>query len=102
MDSEQVAEQRVDKGKQPAHEVSSHDAGPSEPVAPEEGRGHHGGRAKTQGCSQSRHPHKWIKSAPIVDSDDEDTAKPICRSVTKTYDLHSPTRLPHPSHDGSM
>jgi len=40
MDGEQAAEQRVDKGKQPAHEVSSNDTGPSEPVAPEEGRGH--------------------------------------------------------------
>jgi len=95
MDGEQAAEQRVeeetvDKGKQPAHEVSSHDAGPSEPVASEEGRGHHGGRAKTWGHSQSCRPCKRVKLAPIVDSDNKDTAKPIRCSVTKTYNLHNP------------
>jgi len=90
MDGEQAAEQRVDKGKQPAHEVSSNDAGPSEPVAPEEGRGHRGGHAKTRGRSQSHCPCKQVKLAPIVDSDDKDTAKPIRHGVTKTYDLHNP------------
>jgi len=95
MDNEQaeeqrVKEERVKKGKQQAHEVSSHDASPSEPVAPEEGRGCHGGHAQTWGRSQSHHPCKWVKSATIVDSNDEDTAKPIHRSVTKTYDLHNP------------
>jgi len=94
MDDEQaeeqrVEEERVEKGKQRAHEVSSHDASPSEPVAPE-GRGRRGGRAQTRGRSQSRRPRKRVKSAPIVDSDDEDTAKPIRRGVTKTYDLHNP------------
>jgi len=95
MDSEQAAEQRVeeervDKRKQLAHEVSSHDTGPSEPVAPEEGRGCCSGRVQTRGHSQCRRPCKQVKSASIVDSDDEDTTKPICCSVTKTYDLHNP------------
>jgi len=94
MDDEQakeqrVEEERVEKGKQRAHEMSSHDASPSEPVAPE-GRGRHSGHAQTRGRSQSRRPRKRVKSAPIVDSDDEDTAKPIHRVVTKTYNLHNP------------
>ena len=94
MDNEQaeeqrVEEERVEKGKQWAHEVSSHDASPSEPVTPE-GRGHHGGHVQTRGHSQSRRPRKRVKSAPIVNSDDEDTVKPICCGVTKTYDLHNP------------
>ena len=89
MDDEQaeeqrVEEERVEKGKQRAHEVSSHDASPSEPVAPE-GRGHRGGRAQTRGRSQSRHPRKRVKLAPIVDSNNEDTAKPIRCGVMKTY-----------------
>jgi len=45
---------------------------------------------KDSGTQPSCRPCKWVKSAPIVDSDDEDTAKPICRGVTKTYDLHNP------------
>jgi len=90
VDGEQAEMQRVDKGKQRAYEVSSYEVSPSEPVGAEEARGRRCGREQTRGRSQSRRPRKRIKSAPIVDSDDEDTAKPTRRSVTKTYDLHHP------------
>jgi len=84
-DGEQAEMQRVDKGKQRAYEVSSYEVSPSEPVGPEEARGRHHGCEQTWGHSQSRCPHKHIKSA-----NDKDTAKPTHCGVTKTYDLHHP------------
>jgi len=90
VDGEQAEMQKVDKGKQWANEVSSHQVSPSKPVGAEEARGHHHGCEQTWGCSQFCHPHKHVKSAPIVNSDDEDTAKPTCHGVTKSYNLHHP------------
>jgi len=80
----------VDKGKGRDDEVSNDEVSSPQAAGGEEVRAsHHGrGRGQTRGRSQSRRPHKRVKSAPIVDSEEEQN--PTSRGSNKTFDLQHP------------
>ena len=85
MDGEEEVTEPVDKGKGRDDEVSSSQAAGGEEVR----ASHHGhGCGQTRGHSQSHRPHKHVKSAPIVDSEEEQN--PTSRGSNKTFDLQHP------------
>jgi len=90
MDGEEEVTEPVDKGKGRDDEVSNDEVSSSQAAGGEEVRASHRGRGRgqTRGRSQSRRPRKRVKSAPIVDSEEEQN--PTGRGSNKTFDLQHP------------
>ena len=90
MDGEEEVTDAVDKGKGREYEVSNDEVSLSQAAGGEEVRGSRRGRGRgqTRGRSQSHCPHKRVKSAPMVDSDEEEN--PTGRGSNKTFDLQHP------------
>jgi len=95
MDREEEVTEAVDKRKGREYEVSNDEVSSSQAAGGEEVRGSRRGHGhgQTRGCSQSCHPCKRVKSAPMVDSDEEEN--PTGHGSNKMFDLqHPPPNFP--------
>jgi len=90
MDREEEVTDAVDKWKGREYEVSNDEVSSSQEAGGEEVRGSHRGhgRGQTRGHSQSHRPRKHVKSAPMVDSDEEEN--PTSCGSNKTFNLQHP------------